>query len=109
MPITVKGGPNPLCVYCIRGLAAVVDFLPLLLLRVGGSVMNGLMWRSVETVATYRRAPWSKGVVNRHKKMLGQPAWARFGPGSLPDASWSIVDLLPYVCGPLVSSSPQFR
>jgi hypothetical protein len=37
MPITVKGGPNLLCIYCIRGLAAVVGFLPVLLLHVGGS------------------------------------------------------------------------
>jgi hypothetical protein len=109
MPITVKGGPNPLCVYCIRGLAAVVGFLPVLLLRVGGSLMNGLMWRSVEAVEIYRRAPRSKGVVNRHEKVLGRPAWARFSPGSLPDASRSIVDLLPYACEPLASSSPQFR
>jgi hypothetical protein len=43
-------------------LAAAVVFLPVLLLRVGGSLMNGWMWRSVEAEAINRRAPRSKGV-----------------------------------------------
>jgi hypothetical protein len=54
--------------------------------------------------------------MNRARIRLGRPAWAdrprpilsRFGPVSLPDASRSIVDLLPYACGPLTSSSPRF-
>jgi hypothetical protein len=37
-----------------------------------------------------------------------RPILARFGPISLPDASQSIVDLLPYAWGPLTSSSPRF-
>jgi hypothetical protein len=53
---------------------------------------------------------------NRARIRLDRPAWAdrprpilvRVGPVSLPDASWSIVDLLPYACGPLTSSSPCF-
>jgi hypothetical protein len=40
---------------------------------------------------------------------LGQPAWARFGPGSLPKASCPIVDLHNSACGPLMLSSPQIR
>jgi hypothetical protein len=72
-------------------------------------MMNGWMWQPTEAKAIYRGAPRSKGVANCHKKGLGRPAWARFGPGSLPDASRSIVDLLPYACGPLTSSSPRFR
>jgi hypothetical protein len=57
-----------------------------------------------------------KGDANRDRISLGRPSWAdwprpifaRFGPVSLPNASRSIVDLLPYACGPLTSSSPQF-
>jgi hypothetical protein len=37
-----------------RGLAAVVGFLPVLLLRVGGSLMNGWMWRLAEAEAINR-------------------------------------------------------
>jgi hypothetical protein len=58
-----------------------------------------------------------QGVTNQHENRLGRPAWADgpgtfsswFGPGSLPDAFWSILDFLPYACGPLTSSSPRFR
>jgi hypothetical protein len=79
--------------------------------------MNGWMWRPTEVEAINRRAPRAKGGAYRHENGLGRPAWAdrpgpfsaRFGPGSLPDASWSIVDLIPYACGPLTSSSPWFR
>jgi hypothetical protein len=96
---------------------AAVSFLQVLLLRVGGSLMNGWMWRLMEVEAIYRGAPRSKGVANRHKKGLGRPARVDrpgpfstpFDPSSLPDASQSIVDLLPSACGPLTSSSPQFR
>jgi hypothetical protein len=57
-----------------------------------------------------------KGDANRARITLGRLAWAdwprpilaRFGPVSLPDASRSIVDLLPYACGTLTSSSPRF-
>jgi hypothetical protein len=79
--------------------------------------MNGSMWRPAEAEAIYRGACRSKGVAKWHKNGLGQLAWAnwpgpfsaRFGPGSLPDATWSIVDLLPYACGPSTLSSPRFR
>jgi hypothetical protein len=84
---------------------------------IGGSLMNGWMWRPAEVEAIYRGARRSKGVANRHEKGMGRSAWAirsgpvsaGFGPSSLPDASWSIVDLLPYACGTLTSSSPWFR
>jgi hypothetical protein len=39
---------------------------------------------------------------------LGRPAQARFGLGTVPDASRSIVNLLPFAYGPLTSSSPRF-
>jgi hypothetical protein len=85
--------------------------------RVGGSPMNGWMWRLAEAEAINRRAPRSKGCANRAQNRTGRPAWAdwprpvsaRFRPVSLPDASRSIVDLLPYACGPMTSSSPRFR
>jgi hypothetical protein len=94
-----------------------VGFLPVLLLRVGGSLMNGWMWRPAEAEAINRQAPRSKGDANRARNRPGRPAWAdrprpvsvRFGPVSLPDASRSIFDLLPYACRPLTSSSPRFR
>jgi hypothetical protein len=80
-----------------------VGFLPVLLLRVGGSLMNGWMWRPAEAEAINRRAPRSKGA--RTGPGTGQagrprPVSAWLGSVSLPDASRSIVDLLPYACGP---------
>jgi hypothetical protein len=83
-----------------------------LLLRVGGSLMNGWMWRPAEAEAINRRAPRSKGARTGLETGWAdrpRPVSARFGPVSLPDASRSIVDLLPYACGPLTSSSPRFR
>jgi hypothetical protein len=85
--------------------------------RVGSSLMNGWMWQPAEAEAINRQAPRSKEGANWARKCPGRPAWAdrprpflaRFGPVSLPDASQSIVDLLPYACGPLTSSSPRFR
>jgi hypothetical protein len=62
--------------------------------------MNGWMWQPAEAEAINRQAPKAKGG--------REPGSARFGPVSLPDASRSIVDLLPYACGPLMSSSPRF-
>jgi hypothetical protein len=78
--------------------------------------MNGWMWWSTEAEAIYRGAPRSKGAQTGLK--IGQAGWpgptgqACFSPVrpfSLPDASESIADLLPYACGPLTSSSPLFR
>jgi hypothetical protein len=79
--------------------------------------MNGWMWRPAEVAAINRQAPRAKGGANRARNRPGWPAWAdrprpvlaQFGPVSLPEASRSIVDLLPYACGPLTLSSPQFR
>jgi hypothetical protein len=78
---------------------------------------DGWMWRPTEVEAIYRQTPRSKGVVNRARNRPHRLPWAnrprpisaQFGPVSLPDASWSIVDLLPSACGPLASSSPWFR
>jgi hypothetical protein len=75
------------------------------------------MWRLVEAEAIKRQAPREKGGRELGPKRLGQPAWAdwprpilaRFGPVSLHDASRSIVDLLPYACGPLTLPYPRFR
>jgi hypothetical protein len=84
---------------------------------VSGSLVNGWMWRPAEAEAINREAPRSKWGANRAQNRPGQLAWADrprpvsawFGPVSLLDASWSIVDLLPYACEPLTSSSPRFR
>jgi hypothetical protein len=74
------------------------------------------MWWPAEAIN--RRAPRSKRGANWARNRPGRPAWAGqpgptvsagFGPVSLPNASRSIVDLLPYACGPLTSSSPRFR
>jgi hypothetical protein len=94
-----------------------IGFLLVLLLRVGGFLMNGWMWRPAEAEAINRQAPRSKGGANQARNRPSRPAWAdrprlvlaRFGPILLPDASLSIVDLLPYACGPLTLSSPRFR
>jgi hypothetical protein len=78
-----------------------VGFLPVLLLRLGGSLMNGWMWRPVEAEAINRQAPRAKGGRESGSDQAGPASrprliLARFGPISLPDASRSIVDLLPY-------------
>jgi hypothetical protein len=79
--------------------------------RVGGSLMNGWMWRLAEAEAINRRAPRSKGARTGLRTgwagRLGPAGPGLFRPGSAP--SRSIVDLLPYACGPLTSSSPRFR
>jgi hypothetical protein len=85
--------------------------------RVGASLMNGWMWRPSEAEAINRRAPRPKGGANPAWNRPGRLAWAnqprpisaQFGPVLLHDASRSIVDLLPYACGPLTSFSPRFR
>jgi hypothetical protein len=41
----------------------VVGFLLVLLLRLGGSLMNGWMWRPTEAEAINRRTPRSKGAL----------------------------------------------
>jgi hypothetical protein len=64
--------------------------------------MNGWMWRPAEAEAINRQAPRAKGGCEPGSDRAG------FGPVSLPDASRSIVELLPYACGPLTSSSPRF-
>jgi hypothetical protein len=38
-----------------------VSFLPVLLLHLGGSLMNGWMWRPAEAEAINRQAPRAKG------------------------------------------------
>jgi hypothetical protein len=55
---------------------APVGFLLVLLLRVGGSLMNGWMWRPIEAQAIYQGAPRSKGGANQARNRLGRPAWA---------------------------------
>jgi hypothetical protein len=76
--------------------------------------MNGWIWRPAEAEAINRRALRAKGGREPGPEQarpagLGQPTQAHFGPVSLPDASRSIVDLLPYACWPLTSSSQWFR
>jgi hypothetical protein len=79
--------------------------------------VDGWIWRPTEAEAIYRQTPGSKGVANWARNRPGRtaqadrprPVLARFGPVLLPDASRSIVDLLPSACGPLTSSSPRFR
>jgi hypothetical protein len=70
--------------------------------------MNGWMWLPAEAEATYRGAPRSNGVANWARNRPGRPAWAdrprpilaQYDPVLLPDASRSIVDLLPSHVGP---------
>jgi hypothetical protein len=56
----------------------VVGFLSVLLLRLGGSLMNGSMWRPTEVEAIYRGARRSKGAANWNENGLGRPVWACF-------------------------------
>jgi hypothetical protein len=56
-------------------------FLPALLLRLGGSLMKGWMWRPAEEETVYRQAPRAKG-----GREPG-PEWAGpVGPGRLAQA-----------------------
>jgi hypothetical protein len=62
-----------------------VDFLPVLLLRLGGSLMNGWMWRPAEAGAINRQAPRAKGGREPGSDQagpagLGRPAQDHFGP-----------------------------
>jgi hypothetical protein len=75
--------------------------------------MNGWMWWPTEAEALNRGAPRSKGGHEPGSEQASptgpgpfQPVSALSGP---PDASRSIVYLLPSACGPLTSSSPWFR
>jgi hypothetical protein len=78
--------------------------------------MNGWMWRPTEAEAINRQAPRAKGgcepgLDQAGPAGLGRSAQEHFGPVwpvSLPDDSQSIIDLLPYACEPLTSSSPRF-
>jgi hypothetical protein len=63
-----------------RGLAAAGGFLRVLLLRVGGSRMNGWMWRPPKAEAINRQAPRAKRGANRARSGLGWSAQADFGP-----------------------------
>jgi hypothetical protein len=57
-----------------------VGFLPVLLLRVGGSLMNGWMWRPAEAEAINRQAHRAKGA--RTGPKTGQAGRPRpTGPG----------------------------
>jgi hypothetical protein len=84
--------------------------------------MNGWMWWPTEAEAINRGAPRSNGGGHEPGSEQASPtgqgrlAQARFslfrpssGPSGPPNASRSIVDLLPSACGPLTSSSPWFR
>jgi hypothetical protein len=67
-----------------RGLTAAVGFLPVLLLRLGDSLMNGWMWRPAEAEAINRQAPRAKGGAEPGLEWaepvgLGRSAQAHFG------------------------------
>jgi hypothetical protein len=62
-----------------------VGFLPVLLFRVGDSLMDGWMWRPAEAEAINRQAPRAKGGREPGSEQagpasLGRPAQAHFGP-----------------------------
>jgi hypothetical protein len=66
-------------------VAAAVGFLPVLFLRLGGSLMKGWMWRPAEAEAINRQAPRAKGGREPRSDQagsagLGRPAQAHFGP-----------------------------
>jgi hypothetical protein len=63
---------------------AAVGFLPVLLLHLGSSLMNGWMWRPAEAEAINRQAPRIKGGHEPARKQaglagLGRLAQAHFG------------------------------
>jgi hypothetical protein len=64
-----------------------VGFLPVLLLHVGGSLMNGWMWRPAEAEVINRRAPRSKGGANRARNRPGPTGPGPFRPGLTPSRS----------------------
>jgi hypothetical protein len=61
------------------------DSLPVLLLHLGGSLMNGWMWRPAEAETIYRQAPRAKGEREPGPEWAGsvgrgRPAQAHFSP-----------------------------
>jgi hypothetical protein len=93
-----------------------------LLLRLGGSLTKGSMWRPAEAETIYRQAPRAKGIANRARIGLGRSAQAGrprpagpdpFRPGSAPVSSPVASRMIPYLCalacGPLTSFPSRFR
>jgi hypothetical protein len=64
-----------------------VGFLPVLLLRLGGSLMNGWMWRPAEAEAINRQAPRAKGGRELGSDQAGSTGPGPFWPGSAPPRS----------------------
>jgi hypothetical protein len=92
---------------------AAVGFLPVLLLRLDDSLMNGWMWRPAEAEEINRQAPREK------RGAEPGPEWARlvgpgpFRPGSAPLSSPVASCMIPYLCalacGPLTSFPSRIR
>jgi hypothetical protein len=87
-----------------------------LLLRLGGSLMNGWMWRPAEAETINRQAPREKGGRESGPEWAGpvglgrpRPNSVRFGPGFLPVASRVIPYLCALACGPLTLFPSQLR
>jgi hypothetical protein len=59
---------------------AAVGFLPVLLLRLDDSLMNGWMWWPAEAEAINRQAPRAKGGREPGPKQVGLAGLAHFGP-----------------------------
>jgi hypothetical protein len=90
-----------------------VGFLPVLLLRLGGSLTNGWMWRLAEAEAINRQAPRAKGGAEPGPEWAGPIGPDPFRPGSArvssPFASCMIPYLCALACGPLTSFPSQLR
>jgi hypothetical protein len=84
-----------------------------LLLRLGGSLMKGWMWRPAETEAINRQAPRAKGGREPGSDQARQAGPGPFWPGSAPSRSPVASRVIPYLCalacGPLMSFPSRFR
>jgi hypothetical protein len=90
-----------------------VGFLPVLLLRLGDSLMNGWMWPLAEAEAINIQAPRAKGGAKPGLEWAGLVGPGPFWPGSAPVSSPVASCLIPYLCalacGPLTSFPSRLR
>jgi hypothetical protein len=92
---------------------AAGGFLRVLLLRVGGSLMNGWMWQPADAEEINRQAPRAKGGREPGPEWAGPVGPGPFRPGSAPVSSPVASRVIPYLCalacGPLTSFPSRFR
>jgi hypothetical protein len=84
-----------------------------LFFRLGGSLMNGWMWRPAEAEAINRQAPRAKRGTEPSLEWAGPVGPGPFHPGSAPVSSLVASCMIPYLCalacGPLTLFPSQLE